>query len=323
MRRRQSSRQQEPVVETKNLIRGRNFRLRGAQTGRRFFSLARHAFNLDHYENFPVASVLVPRHLRAPIQVIYRFARGADDIADEGQISDAARLASLASYRAQLRRVAGGLPPDPDPEPELFATLGHAIREWELPLQLFEDLLDAFCQDVGQKRYADFAALADYCRRSANPVGRLLLALYKVCDEVSLKRSDSICTSLQLINFWQDVALDLEKGRVYMPQETLRQHGFGPGEDVPGAWDGRFRAAMKFELDRARALMLHGAPLARTLQGRVGWELALVVQGGLRIIEKTEAVQYDVFKRRPVLGKPDWLVMAVRAATARLCRPVQ
>ncbi len=279
--------------------------------------------SVDHYENFPVASMLVPAHLRPAIETIYRFARGADDIADEGDASDAARLAGLAAFRDQLRRVTSGDEPHPEPEARMFMALGRVIREHALPARLFEDLLDAFSQDVVQKRYADFAELADYCRRSANPVGRLLLALYRKDDALSLKRSDAICTSLQLINFWQDVAVDLKKGRVYIPRDTLTRSGFDPAGEIPVAYDLRLRQALEFELDRAREMMLAGAPLAVALPGRIGWELALVVQGGLRILEKIERQACDVFARRPVLGKLDWLLMALRAVRLRILGSVQ
>ncbi len=175
------------------------------------------------------------------------------------------------------------------------------------------DLLSAFRQDVVTTRYADYAALRDYCRRSADPVGRLMLGLYEVDDAASLRESDAICTALQLINFWQDVAVDIDKGRIYLPQEDLAR--FGVTEDAiahgrPGpAW----RALMGFEVERARVLMLQGAPLATRLPGRLGWELRMVVQGGLRILEAIERVRYDVFRRRPQLKRTDWIVVAWRA----------
>lgn len=278
--------------------------------------------SVDHYENFPVASILVPARLRPAIEAIYRFARGADDIADEGDAADAERLAGLAAFRAQLRRVADGRDPAPEPEGRMFAHLGRVIREHGLPAALFEDLLDAFSQDVVKKRYADQAELADYCRRSANPVGRLLLALYRHDDAQSLERSDAICTSLQLINFWQDVPVDLQKGRVYIPRDTLARCGFRDDE-IPLAFDARLREALRSELARARALMLCGVPLAAALPGRIGWELALVVQGGLRIIEKIERQDCDVFACRPVLTRRDWLLMGFRAMRFRLGGSVQ
>lgn len=278
---------------------------------------------VDHYENFPVASFLLPARLRAPVELIYRFARGADDIADEGDAGSAERLAGLAAYRQQFRRVSNGEAAAPQPEGAMFDALGNVIADYRLPTRLFEDLLDAFSQDVVQTRYADFPQLLDYCRRSANPIGRLLLALYGVAAPQALTQSDAICSSLQLINFWQDVAIDRAKGRVYLPQDSLARFGFSPNEGPPSVCDHRFRALLCFEVGRARAMMLAGAPLTAALPGRIGWELSLVVQGGLRIIDKIEAADYDVFQRRPVLGKLDWAVLTCRAIADRIRRSVQ
>ena len=179
--------------------------------------------SVDHYENFPVASLLVPPHLRRPIAVIYHFARSADDLADEGTDPPAARLAALAAYRAELERIAAGTLP----QLPLFADLAQVIRDHNLPLQLFHDLLDAFAQDVVKTRYANYTELLDYCRRSANPVGRLVLHLFGRTESARLQESDAICTALQLINFWQDVAIDWKKDRVYLPQEDLTRFGVG------------------------------------------------------------------------------------------------
>ncbi len=278
---------------------------------------------VDHYENFPVASFLLPARLRLPVEAIYRFARGADDIADEGQATDAGRLHGLAQYRDQLRRVAVGDPAIPQPAGPMFDALGSVMARHGLPAQLFEDLLDAFSQDVVQKRYRDFPQLLDYCRRSANPVGRLLLNLYGVNTAVALEQSDLICSSLQLINFCQDVAIDLAKGRIYLPQDSLVRFGYANPELLPAVCDKRFRALMGFETARARDMLIAGAPLALLLPGRIGWELRLVVQGGLRILEKLEGVGYDVFEKRPVLRRRDWCLMVWRAIGTRLTRSVQ
>ncbi len=278
---------------------------------------------VDHYENFPVASILLPAHLRMPVETIYRFARGADDIADEGDAADAERLQGLAQYRGQLHRIAVGDAAMPQPDGPMFDALGKVIKCHSLPMQLFEDLLDAFSQDVGQKRYRDFPQLLDYCRRSANPVGRLLLSLYGVSAPIALEQSDLICSSLQLINFCQDVAVDLAKGRVYLPQDSLARFGYANPDSPPAVCDQRFRALMAFEIGRARAMLVAGAPLATRLPGRIGWELSLVVQGGLRILEKIERAGYDVFNRRPVLHRRDWCLMLWRAFAARLTRSVQ
>lgn len=264
---------------------------------------------VDHYENFPVASILLPQRLREPVEAIYAFARSADDIADEGDATPEERLAGLAAYQCELDSIASGAMPDAP----LFARLARNVHEWQLPIQLLRDLLDAFAQDVVKKRYADFPELLDYCRRSANPVGRLLLHLYNEATPENLRNSDLICSALQIINFWQDVGVDWTKDRVYLPQDSLTRFHVAEAQIATGAANEAFRALMQYEVQRARKMMLSGAPLATALPGRVGWELRLVVQGGLRILEKIEAVNYDVFQQRPVLNKWDWLVLAWRA----------
>jgi squalene synthase HpnC len=264
---------------------------------------------VDHYENFPVASILLPRRLRPAVEAIYAFARSADDIADEGDAGPAERLAALHAYDAALDGIQAGTPQH---EP-LFARLAAVIAAYRLEPQPLRDLLSAFRQDVTTTRYADFATLRDYCRRSADPVGRLMLALYGVADPVSLRQSDAVCSALQLINFWQDVAIDIGKGRIYLPLEDLRRFGVSEDEIGAGRQGDAWRALMRFEVERARALMLEGAPLAARLPGRVGWELRMVVQGGLRILAAIDRVDYDVFRRRPSLGRLDWLAVGWRA----------
>jgi phytoene synthase len=245
-----------------------------------------------HYENFPVASWLLPASLRAPVETIYRFAREADDIADEGDDAPAARLAKLEAHRGEIERI---------------------VREHGLPRGPFADLLDAFSQDVTKTRYADYAELLDYCRRSANPVGRLLLHLFKRTSETDLRQSDAVCTALQLINFWQDVALDFAKGRVYLPQDEMGQHGVTEAHIAEARCDDAWRALLAFQVRRTRELMLAGAPLGRRLPGRVGLEIRTTVQGGLRILERIERAGYDVFRRRPVLAWFDWPLLLARA----------
>jgi phytoene synthase len=264
-----------------------------------------------HYENFPVASVLLPAALREPVAAIYAFARTADDFADEGNLPPAQRLALLDGYRHELDAIAAG---SPTSHP-IFLRLRPVIAAHNLPLQLFRDLLDAFAQDVVKTRFANFAELMDYCRRSADPVGRLLLHLFKAATPENLKRSDAICSALQLINHWQDVAIDAGKPvpRFYLPQDemkkfgvseaTINRHDFGPD----------FSNLLRFQVDRARALMLEGAPLGRRLPGRIGLEIRTIVAGGLRILDKIEAVGYDVFNRRPVLGALDWPLLLLRS----------
>jgi squalene synthase HpnC len=245
-----------------------------------------------HYENFPVASLLLPARLRPPVEVIYRFARSADDLADEGSDPPAARLAKLEACRGEIEPI---------------------VREHGLPREPFADLLDAFSQDVVKTRYANYAELLDYCRRSANPVGRLLLHLFKRTSEADLGQSDAICTSLQLVNFWQDVTLDYAKGRIYLPQDEMAQHGVTEAHIAEARCDDAWRSLMAFQVGRTRRLMLSGAPLGRALPGRIGLEIRATVQGGLRILEKIEKIGYDVFRRRPVLRWRDWPVILARA----------
>jgi squalene synthase HpnC len=260
---------------------------------------------VGHYENFPVASLLLPARLRPAVRAIYRFARTADDIADEGDAAPEARLAALAALGRDLDDLQAPGTRWPD--------LAAAVAEHGLPLALFHDLLSAFAQDVTTSRYPDYVALLDYCRRSANPIGRLLLALYRRAEPLLVAQSDAICTGLQLTNFWQDVAVDWDKGRVYLPQEDLLRFHVDEGQIAARACDDGFRRLMRFEVERTRTLLRRGAPLAAALGGRVGLELRLVVQGGLRILERIEAVGGDVFKRRPHHGPLDKAALAWRA----------
>lgn len=266
----------------------------------------------DHYENFPVASLLMPARLRPAVAAIYVFARTADDFADEGADPPEQRLAKLATYRAELDRIVRREPTDHP----VFLRLRPPIEQYRLPLQLFYDLLDAFVQDVSQDRYADFAELMDYCRRSANPVGRLLLHLFDAATPDNLRRSDAICSALQLINHWQDVAIDLAKGangRIYLPQDELLRFGVGAADLRCRRASAEFRALLRFQVERARALMLSGASLGRDLPGRIGMEIRAIVAGGLRILDKIEAVDCDVFEHRPVLGALDWPRILIEA----------
>ena len=264
---------------------------------------------VGHYENFPVASVLLPAALRHPVSVIYRFARTADDFADEGDVRPQERLASLEGYRAELRRLEAGH----SPASPLFQDLSEVVAAYRLPLAPFYNLLDAFSQDVTKQRYASFAEVMDYCRRSADPVGRLMLHLYGETGSDTIACSDSICSALQLINFWQDVEIDFRKNRIYLPQEDMAR--FGVTEDQIAASDasGGWWDLMRFQIDRSRRMMLRGAPLATRLPGRVGLEIRAVVQGGLRILEKLEQARGNVFRRRPVLRAWDWPLMLARA----------
>jgi squalene synthase HpnC len=271
---------------------------------------------VDHYENFPVASWLCPPHLRPAIAAIYWFARTADDIADEGDANAAARLSDLASFRSDLRALAAGLPPS-SRWPQVFDPLDRVLREFQLPTLLLEQLLDAFEQDVrftaAGRRYQTDAELLDYCTRSANPVGRLLLHLYGINDPALLAQSDQICSALQLINFWQDVSVDVPRARWYPSAQAMQQHGV---QDADLQADSTSLNATRLIADyaeAARAGMLKGASLACQIPGRAGWELRLVVQGGLRILDKIEAMNFATWRARPKLGLFDLPVLLWRA----------
>lgn len=268
----------------------------------------------------------MPASLRAPVMALYRFARSADDIADEGVLPADERLRLLNDYAQALNRITThdrDLSPATHPataytgSDAIFQPLATAIKEHGLPVTLLHDLLDAFRQDVVQTRYESYTELLDYCRRSANPVGRLMLRLFRAESPQQLHCSDAICSSLQLINHWQDVALDKNKqpGRIYLPQEDLRRFGVTEDQIMSATLNPQWHAMMRFQVDRARSLMLEGAPLCHTLRGRIGLELRMIVAGGLRILDKIEAVDYDVFHHRPTLKPYDFPLMLWRAIT--------
>ena len=263
---------------------------------------------VDHYENFPVASLLLPKRLVPAVEAIYAFARSADDIADEGDALPAQRLAQLVTYEDALAAIGRG---ETQADP-MFDRLARVITQHRLPLHPFYQLLSAFKQDVATSTYAHFDLLLDYCARSANPVGFLMLSLYGAANARNVTDSNAICSALQLINFLQDVAIDREKQRIYMPLDDLARFGVTAAQLDAGEANDAFRALMKFEVNRARALMLSGALLARRLPGRIGWELRLVIQGGLRILERIEQADYDVFRRRPQLKVADWAAIVWR-----------
>jgi squalene synthase HpnC len=271
---------------------------------------------VEHYENFPVASLLLPKHLRHPIEVIYAFARSADDFADEGDLSPNERLALLDDYLLELDSIKRGQ----TSTTPLFHELADVIAKHALPLQLFADLIEAFKQDVHKTRYANFAELMDYCRRSADPIGRLLLHLNKAATPQHVQWSDAICSSLQLINHWQDVAIDWQKnesGRVYLPQDELNNFGLSDADielmHKGSAPSEKWRELMRFQCNRARTMMISGQPLTYEMKGRFGAELRLIAAGGLRILDKIDAAHGDVFRYRPKLSKWDWMNIAPRA----------
>jgi squalene synthase HpnC len=264
---------------------------------------------VGHYENFPVGSLLLPPRFRHPIALIYRFAREADDLADEGDAPAPARLEQLERFREQLRRIERGIPPDIP----WFAALAAVIREHDLAVPAFADLLSAFEQDVTQQRYANISEVLDYCRRSANPVGRLLLRLFRSASDQNFQWSDSICSALQLVNFWQDIAIDYGRGRIYLPQDEMKRYGVTEQHIAERRCDNAWRTLIQFQIDRARGMLQAGAPLGRTLPGRIGLEIRATVQGGLRILEKLERAHCDMFYHRPTLAWFDWPLLIARA----------
>ncbi|MBC2770835.1 squalene synthase HpnC [Pusillimonas minor] len=290
---------------------------------------------VDHYENFPVASVLVPRHLRGAVVDIYRFARSADDIADEGNATPQARLQALDAYRAALDQIAQNTAlnhatdtrtrPVPNSDANgcsaaleaVFVPLQSTIHRHRLPLQPFYDLLSAFSQDVQITRYPNDEALFDYCRRSANPVGRLMLHLYDAASPENLSAADAICTGLQLTNFWQDVAIDWKKNRVYLPQARLQAFGVTETQIAAGQCNAAWQALMRHQVDQARCLFNEGRGLPAKLPGRLALELRMVIEGGLRILERLDDLNYDIFNHRPTLKMRDWLVISARALVRR------
>ena len=264
----------------------------------------------SHYENFPVASIFLPKHLREPISVIYAFARTADDFADEGDALPAVRLAQLDTYVSHLDTLKLGAKVD-DP---IFIALADVIKKHALPLELFYDLLTAFSMDVTKHRYANQAEVLHYCRFSANPVGRLLLYLYNLATPVNLTQSDAVCSALQIINFLQDITQDYhEQGRIYFPQDDMARFGVNEEHIRTAHTDAAMRALMSNVIDRTRQMMLFGAPLGNALPGRIGFELRMTIQGGLRILNALQMQHDDVFAR-PRLGMGDWLKMIVTAS---------
>lgn len=264
-----------------------------------------------HYENFPVASRLLPRRLREPIAVIYAFARTADDYADEGNHTPAERLTLLDQYRAQFDAT---LADTPTADPVLIA-LRDVITRHKLPPQLFYDLLTAFRSDVTTLRYANFDQLLDYCRCSANPVGRLLLHLYGAASPANLRMSDAVCSALQLINFYQDLAQDIdENNRIYIPLDELVRFSVTE-DDLRLHRDGAaLRALLDYQIGRARSMMLSGAPLGNILRGRIGFELRLIILGGLCVLDRLQQRRDTVFAR-PRLKRTDWPAIFWKALT--------
>lgn len=267
----------------------------------------------EHYENFPVASLVMPRAMRRHVAAVYAFARAADDVADEGDLPAEERHARLAAWEHRLRvAYAGGAERDGSDESAIFAALGQTIASCRLPLEPFTDLLSAFHQDVDVTRYATWADVMDYSRRSANPVGRLVLRISGRDDAALDASSDALCTALQLTNFWQDVERDWRKGRVYLPADVMAAHGAGEPAIAAGVISPALRAALADAAARTRNLFEWGRYVCEHVGGRLGVELRATWLGGSRILDRLERAGFDVFRARPSLGLRDALPLSAR-----------
>jgi len=275
-----------------------------------------------HYENFPVGR-LVPREMQPHVHAVYAFARYADDLADEGYAGSAKaqgaqdvmtqeeRLAALDDWERQLCS-----PPGTPGLHFIFVALHETIRELDLPISLFTDLLSAFKQDVVKRRYADFPEVLDYCRRSANPIGRLVLLLHGKKDEELHLLADEICTGLQLANFWQDVGVDLEKDRIYLPENDRKTYGVTEEALFAHRADAAYRQLLEFQVKRTQEIFDRGEPLTKKLRGLLRLEIRLTWLGGTTILRKIEALQYDTLNDRPKLGKSDMALLFFQALTS-------
>lgn len=273
----------------------------------------------QHYENFPVASRLLSSDARPHVAAIYAFARIADDFADEGSRTPAARYALLDDWE---RRLTAGTPAkeaqsDAD---AIFTALGDTIRKFDLDLSLFTDLLSAFRQDVEKTRYETWDELFGYCRRSANPVGRLVLRISGYRDARLDAWSDAVCTALQLTNFWQDLAIDFDRGRLYVPLDVIRAAGADIEDLRRREWTPGWRAAMHEASERTRDCFARGRPIVDAVRGRLRWELRATWLGGMRILRQLERQDFNVLTRRPTLGIWDAISIGGRTVTWRRAR---
>ncbi|NOT61310.1 MAG: squalene synthase HpnC [Acidobacteria bacterium] len=264
-----------------------------------------------HYENFPVGSLLIPKAKRQHVYSIYAFARTADDFADEGNDEPATRLRQLDEWQAQLDECYESRATHP-----IFIALAHTVKELQLEKSLLSDLLSAFKQDVTKRRYANFSEVLDYCTRSANPVGRLILRLFDYRQPQLDELSDAICTALQLTNFWQDLAVDILKDRVYLPENEMAAAGLTAHDLRARAASPALRQLLKFQVARTRELLMRGKALSDLMSGRLAVELRLTWHGGMRILELIEQQQFDTLAQRPKLNTADKFRLLSRALFA-------
>ena len=269
----------------------------------------------SHYENFPVASRLLPRPMRPHVAAVYAFARLADDMADEGEAPAAIRQSRLDLWRDRLHQAAAGKSDAEGDHGFVFVALGHSIRSLDLPLALFDDLLSAFGQDITTNRYASWEALRDYCRRSANPVGRLVLRIAGFRQEALDQSADALCTALQLTNFWQDLGRDWRAGRLYVPQEVVRAHGAREADLAAGQMSAAWARAIQDCVSVTRQAFKAGRLVCDGVTGRLRLELRFTWLGGQRILERVERQRFQLLSERPVLGSRDVPRLLWRAAT--------
>lgn len=259
-------------------------------------------FAKSHYENFPVLSLTLPNEAKKHIAVVYKFARQADDLADEGDINSESRIENLDFYERSLRNTLAG-----KPESDFWTALLNSVKECKLTHQYFYDLLNAFKQDVCTKRYSTFESLIDYCRRSANPVGRIVLEICGVRCEDAFRYSDSICTALQLTNFYQDVSVDWQKGRIYIPQTEMEKFGVDEKIFDEKQNNANFKSLLKYQIERTRNLFSEGRNLIPFLPKSLLVQIKMTILGGEKILDKIEELDYNVLVQRPKLNKIDYL----------------
>jgi phytoene synthase len=275
-----------------------------------------------HYENFPVASLLLPRRMRPHVAAVYAFARAADDFADEGSRPAAERHALLDGWLQRLRHAAASVeagppaaPGEPPNAPGIFVALGASIRAHALPVSLLEDLVSAFRQDITTTRYASWSDLLDYCSRSANPVGRLVLRIAGHRDAALDAASDAVCTALQLTNFWQDLKIDADRGRIYLPEEERAVHGAREEDLRAGRLTREWQQALSAAALRTRELFDTGRPVCDAVRGRLRYELRATWLGGMRILDRLERSGFDAVHHRPTLGVRDVPALAWQMVT--------
>jgi squalene synthase HpnC len=265
-------------------------------------------FARSHYENFPVISFLLPKHLRKHIAVIYKFARLADDIADEGNLTQTKRIEQLDEYEDEFLNSLNG-----NYSSLFWTALVNTINEFNLPIEYFQNLLKAFRQDVIKKRYKDFHEVVDYCIWSANTVGRLILELFNIRNDKIYKYSDSVCTALQLTNFYQDLSLDFQKGRIYIPEDEMKSYGVLEKDFELKQNNSSFESLIQYQVERTAKMYLEGRNLIPFLPKRLKFEIGWTILGGEKILEKIKEIDYNVWYNRPTLSRIDYMRLLIKS----------